>query len=108
MGAYISEGAGPWGVPTTCSSVSVPVRGFHDGMEPARDHERLISDGLLLEWPPTGDCAACKRGGWECRFVQRSFQCACPDGLPCSSTLRGVASTARKIIIGMPKSFSTH
>ncbi|XP_062233417.1 LEAF RUST 10 DISEASE-RESISTANCE LOCUS RECEPTOR-LIKE PROTEIN KINASE-like 1.2 [Phragmites australis] len=79
IGAYISErpdgeGKPPHWVPTNCSSVSMPVRGFHDGMEPARAYDRLISDGILLEWPTLGDCVARKRNGGECRFVELSFK----------------------------------
>ncbi|CAO2174541.1 unnamed protein product [Urochloa humidicola] len=102
MGAYISEGDGDYrGVPTNCSFVSVPVRGVHAGMElPAKDrYEGLISDGFLLEWAAAGDCAACRRSGGECRFVQLSFQCFCHDELRCPTTPQGINSTARKIFI---------
>nr|CAB3472292.1 unnamed protein product [Digitaria exilis] len=93
MGAYVSDGDGLSGVPANCTFVSVPVRGFHAGMEPARDlydyYEGLIRDGFLLEWTAAGDCDACKRSGGECRFVQPSFQCFCPnDALLCSTTPR--------------------
>ncbi|CAM0149398.1 unnamed protein product [Urochloa decumbens] len=101
MGAYITGRNENWGVPTNCSAVSVPVRGFHDGMElPAKDrYEGLIRDGF--EWAAAGDCAACKRKGGECRFVQLSFQCFCPDELLCSTTPRGINSAARKIFIAL-------
>ncbi|CAL4977696.1 unnamed protein product [Urochloa decumbens] len=102
MGAYITGRNENWGVPTNCSAVSLPVRGFHEGMElPAKDrYEGLISDGYLLEWTAVGDCAACKRKGGECRFVQLSFQCFCHDELLCTTTPQEIGSTARKIIIG--------
>jgi len=98
MGAYVSDGDGPTtGVPTNCSFLSVPVRLFRDDGKPAPhryDYEGLISDGFLLEWTAVGDCAACKRSGAECRFVQQSFQCFCRDELLCSTTPQGKKSSA--------------
>ncbi|EMS49571.1 hypothetical protein TRIUR3_00621 [Triticum urartu] len=96
MGAYISDRSwdsheggklpAPAGVPTNCSSVSVPVR---RGMELAHEHyKRLISDGFLLELPaPLGDCDGCRQMGGECTLDQFAFQCVCgPDGKLCSTT----------------------
>ncbi|KAL6847871.1 hypothetical protein ACP4OV_021999 [Aristida adscensionis] len=93
MGAYISErrdadGNLTQGLPTNCSSLTVPVRAFQEEEEePARRHyQRLISDGFLVEWPAEGDCDACRLRGGECRYVAFSFQCTCPDGLLCSTS----------------------
>ncbi|CAD6232553.1 unnamed protein product [Miscanthus lutarioriparius] len=83
VGAYISERPGdvessrPQWVQANCSSASVPVRGFQDGMNLTREsvYESLISDGFLLDWPTLGDCDACKLKGGQCRFFELSFQC---------------------------------
>ncbi|KAL6626698.1 hypothetical protein ACP70R_030424 [Stipagrostis hirtigluma subsp. patula] len=93
MGAYISgqldgEGSAPPWVPGNCSSVHVPVRppGVVGGEEAGREYRRLIDDGFVLEWLTLGDCDGCKRRGGECRFVQLSFQCVCPDGRLCPNS----------------------
>ncbi|KAL6848219.1 hypothetical protein ACP4OV_022347 [Aristida adscensionis] len=93
MGAYISErrdadGNLTQGLPTNCSSLTVPVRAFQEEEEqPARRHyQRLISDGFLVEWPPAGDCDACRLRGGECRFVEFSFRCICSGGSLCPTT----------------------
>ncbi|XP_040376884.1 LEAF RUST 10 DISEASE-RESISTANCE LOCUS RECEPTOR-LIKE PROTEIN KINASE-like 1.2 [Oryza brachyantha] len=95
MGVYISDqwnSTPPSGVPGNCSSVSVPVRGYHHaGMEPVKlQYEQLIRDGFVLEWmnPLIGDqeCESCRQMGGECRFPQLTFQCICPNGLPCSNS----------------------
>jgi hypothetical protein len=77
----------PPGLAGNCSYVSVPVRGFQ-GMEPTRDYERLIREGFQVEWPRTrkAECALCRGRGGECRFVELSFQCICPDGKPCRNS----------------------
>ncbi|KXG31948.1 LEAF RUST 10 DISEASE-RESISTANCE LOCUS RECEPTOR-LIKE PROTEIN KINASE-like 1.2 [Sorghum bicolor] len=83
VGAYISERPAdelqstlpPQWVQANCTSASVPVRGFQDGMNLTRDYERLMSDGFVLDWPTLGDCDACKRKGGQCRFFELSFQC---------------------------------
>uniref|UniRef100_A0A0E0BWU0 Protein kinase domain-containing protein n=1 Tax=Oryza meridionalis TaxID=40149 RepID=A0A0E0BWU0_9ORYZ len=97
----------PAGVPGNCNSVSVPVRGYYDGMEPvSRQYERLISDGFVLEWMSSvmgdQDCDGCKRRGGECRFAQLSFQCICPDGLLCSNSTshQGKVNRGVKIAAG--------
>ncbi|KAL6626695.1 hypothetical protein ACP70R_030421 [Stipagrostis hirtigluma subsp. patula] len=91
MGAYISEKLGegsnsPRWVPASCISVSVPVRAFQEEEKPARDYQRLINDGFIVEWQLTGDCGACRRRGGECRFVELAFQCICPDGSLCATS----------------------
>ncbi|KAJ1282711.1 hypothetical protein BS78_03G072000 [Paspalum vaginatum] len=77
------------GLPENCSYVSVPVREFQ-GMDLARDYEKLISNGFLVEWSTTSDsdsdCRECRGRGGECRFVELSFQCVCPDGFLCRSS----------------------
>lgn len=96
MGAYISDkwnSTPPSGVRGNCNSVSVPVRGYYDGMKPVSGHyEQLIKDGFVLEWMRSvmgdQDCDGCRRRGGECRFEQLSFQCFCPDGLLCSNSTR--------------------
>ena len=83
IGAYISKRPGdvensrPQWVQANCSSASVPVRGFQDGMNLTREsvYESLISDGFLLDWATLGDCDACKLKGGQCRFFELSFQC---------------------------------
>nr|BAK03018.1 predicted protein [Hordeum vulgare subsp. vulgare] len=94
MGAYISgswddgEGGTPQqGVPTNCSSVSVPVRRGMEQPYLLHQYHRLIIEGFLLELPaPSGDCDGCTRKRGECRFDQFAFQCACPDGNLCSNS----------------------
>ncbi|EAY72439.1 hypothetical protein EE612_000137 [Oryza sativa] len=96
MGAYISDkwnSTPPSGVRGNCNSVSVPVRGYYDGMKPVSGHyEQLIKDGFVLKWMRSvmgdQDCDGCRRRGGECRFEQLSFQCFCPDGLLCSNSTR--------------------
>uniref|UniRef100_A0A0D9Y2Y0 Protein kinase domain-containing protein n=1 Tax=Oryza glumipatula TaxID=40148 RepID=A0A0D9Y2Y0_9ORYZ len=96
MGAYISdqfESAPPTGTPGNCSSVSLPVLASHGKTNASiQQYERLISDGFVLEWMKLvlgdQDCDTCKRRGGECRFVQLTFQCFCPDGLRCSNSTR--------------------
>ncbi|KAL6627482.1 hypothetical protein ACP70R_031208 [Stipagrostis hirtigluma subsp. patula] len=107
MGAYISgqldgEGSAPPWVPGNCSSVHVPVRppGVVGGEEAGREYRRLIDDGFVLEWLTLGDCDGCKRRGGECRFVQLSFQCVCPDGRLCPNS-RGRDSLGVKIGAGI-------
>uniref|UniRef100_J3KW84 non-specific serine/threonine protein kinase n=1 Tax=Oryza brachyantha TaxID=4533 RepID=J3KW84_ORYBR len=94
MGVYISDlwkSTPPSGVQGNCSSVSVPVRGYHQaGMEPMKpQYEQLIRDGFVLEWMNSiiggEDCESCRQMGGECRFPQLTFQCICPNGLPCSN-----------------------
>ncbi|XP_066317231.1 LEAF RUST 10 DISEASE-RESISTANCEUS RECEPTOR-LIKE PROTEIN KINASE-like 2.4 isoform X3 [Miscanthus floridulus] len=83
IGAYISKRPGdvensrPQWVQANCSSASVPVRGFQDGMNLTREsvYDSLISDGFLLDWPTLGDCDACKRRAGLCRNSELSFQC---------------------------------
>ncbi|XP_040382524.1 LEAF RUST 10 DISEASE-RESISTANCE LOCUS RECEPTOR-LIKE PROTEIN KINASE-like 1.2 [Oryza brachyantha] len=88
------------------------ARGFSNASIGARrpanqQYERLISDGFLLEWqkPVTGDldCDACRGSGGECRFVQFSFRCICPDGLLClgSASPNRNHQKPRIILIGM-------
>ncbi|KAJ1282718.1 hypothetical protein BS78_03G072600 [Paspalum vaginatum] len=80
------SGKPPQGLPGNCSYVSVPVREFQ-GTDLARDYEKLIKNGFLVEWWPSSDaeCRECRGRGGECRFVELSFQCICPDGRPCRS-----------------------
>ncbi|CAL4965069.1 unnamed protein product [Urochloa decumbens] len=76
-------GKPPQWLPENCSYVTVPARDELPGMEPTRDYERLISDGFKVEWPRKTECAQCRGRGGECRFVDLSFQCMCPDGKLC-------------------------
>ncbi|CAO2160974.1 unnamed protein product [Urochloa humidicola] len=104
LGAYISEspdevGTAPQGLPENCSYVTVPVREF-PGMKPTRDYERLISDGFQVEWPHKTECAQCRGRGGECRFVELSFQCVCPDGKLCPDSPTHSRGTRRIIKIG--------
>ncbi|CAL4951316.1 unnamed protein product [Urochloa decumbens] len=89
LGAYISESLDevdkpPQGLPENCSYVTVPVR-ESQGLKPTRDYEQLISDGFQVEWPQKREreCTDCRDRGGECRFVELSFQCMCPDGRLC-------------------------
>ncbi|KAI5004430.1 hypothetical protein ZWY2020_031673 [Hordeum vulgare] len=101
MGAYISgswdDGEGgtpPLGVPTNCSSVSVPVRRGMDQPYLLHQYHRLISDGFLLELPaPSEDCDGCTRKRGECRFDQFAFQCVCPEGKPCLNSTQTNSTT---------------
>ncbi|GJN05877.1 hypothetical protein PR202_ga23547 [Eleusine coracana subsp. coracana] len=91
IGAYVSETTPegevnpPQWVQKNCSSVSVPVRALQEGQDPARNYMGLITQGFLLEWPAkeSRGCDACRVRGGECRFVQFSLRCICPDGRPC-------------------------
>ncbi|WVZ72161.1 hypothetical protein U9M48_020666 [Paspalum notatum var. saurae] len=106
MGPYdITEGHGeegkpPQGVAENCSYTSVPVRDFQ-GLNPARDYERMISNGFLVEWWPKSDadCRECRGRGGECRFVELSFQCSC-DGRHCRNSRRAAAALVLLIILG--------
>uniref|UniRef100_A0A0E0JDT1 Protein kinase domain-containing protein n=1 Tax=Oryza punctata TaxID=4537 RepID=A0A0E0JDT1_ORYPU len=108
MGAYISDqwnGTRPAGIPWNCSSTSVPVSGYRDGTRPvSQRYEQLISDGFVLEWMKSAmgdqDCDECTRRGGECRFVQLSFQCFCPDELLCLSSASPTAiGSHRKLTV---------
>ncbi|KAF0905026.1 hypothetical protein E2562_000837 [Oryza meyeriana var. granulata] len=106
MEVYISDRWNSTGVPPNCSSVSVPVRGYHAGMPVNQYYEQLISDGFVLEWmrPVIGDreCEACTQMGGDCRFPQLTFECVCPNGLLCSNSTsghQGSKKTGRRIIL---------
>uniref|UniRef100_A0A0D3EJD1 non-specific serine/threonine protein kinase n=1 Tax=Oryza barthii TaxID=65489 RepID=A0A0D3EJD1_9ORYZ len=109
MGAYISDKwniTPPSGVPGNCNSFSLPVRGYYDGIKPVSGHyEQLIRDGFVLEWMRSvmgdQDCDECRRRGGECRFVQLSFQCFCPDGLLCSNSTSTHPSASTSATAGL-------
>uniref|UniRef100_A0A0D9UWI3 Protein kinase domain-containing protein n=1 Tax=Leersia perrieri TaxID=77586 RepID=A0A0D9UWI3_9ORYZ len=98
------------GIPGNCSSVSVPVRWFNEGIVANQQYDQLISDGFLLEWmrPVMGDqdCDECTGRGGECRFVHLSFQCFCPDGLLCSNS-SSTNSTSGRINRGIKVAIGT-
>jgi hypothetical protein len=89
IGAFFSEDAETRDVSSSCTSVSLPVRGFQEDPRARNDYVGMINDGFLLEWPQLEDCDACVGKGGECRFVNLSFQCLCSDGRPCHSSSRG-------------------
>ncbi|CAL4957997.1 unnamed protein product [Urochloa decumbens] len=106
LGAYISEspdeaGKPPQGLPENCSYVTVPVR-ESQGLKPTRDYEQLISDGFQVEWPQKREreCTDCRDRGGECRFVELSFQCMCPDGRLCPDSSASSRGTRGIIKIG--------
>uniref|UniRef100_A0A0E0JDT4 Protein kinase domain-containing protein n=1 Tax=Oryza punctata TaxID=4537 RepID=A0A0E0JDT4_ORYPU len=110
IGAYISD---RWntappaaaGFPWNCSSVSVPVRGFYEEMKPVSQYyEQLIRNGFVLEWMKSvmgnEDFDMCRTRGGDCRFVQLSFQCFCPDELLCLSSASPTAiGSHRKLTV---------
>ncbi|CAO2185532.1 unnamed protein product [Urochloa humidicola] len=93
-------GKPPPGVPENCSYVTVPVRDELTGLEPSREYERLISDGFQVEWPHKTECAECRGRGGECRFVELSFLCVCPDGKLCPDSPTHSRGPRRIIKIG--------
>ncbi|CAO2204772.1 unnamed protein product [Urochloa humidicola] len=105
LGAYynLSERPEEVTLPENCSYVTVPVRDEFPGMEPTRDYQRLISDGFQVEWPPKTECAECRGRGGECRFVELSFLCICPDGKPCRNShgTRGIIKIGSGIAAGL-------
>jgi hypothetical protein len=91
IGAFFSEDDAEEtrNVSSSCTSVSLPVRGLEEDPRAPNDYVGMINDGFLLEWPQSEDCDACVGKGGECRFVDLSFQCGCSDARPCHTSSRG-------------------
>uniref|UniRef100_A0A0D9Y2X5 Wall-associated receptor kinase galacturonan-binding domain-containing protein n=1 Tax=Oryza glumipatula TaxID=40148 RepID=A0A0D9Y2X5_9ORYZ len=82
-------------LPGNCTVSMIPVLGY-DGAA-AKDYERLIKGGFLLEytWGPD-DCEDCPRSGGRCRVnvTYDWLECQCPEGLtPSGFTCVGTLSS---------------
>uniref|UniRef100_A0A0E0JDS4 Wall-associated receptor kinase galacturonan-binding domain-containing protein n=1 Tax=Oryza punctata TaxID=4537 RepID=A0A0E0JDS4_ORYPU len=69
-------------LPGNCTVSMMPVFGYQGAT--AKDYERLIKGGFLLEYTAgPGDCEDCSRSGGWCRVnaTYDGLECQCPDGL---------------------------
>ncbi|KAG8053518.1 hypothetical protein GUJ93_ZPchr0001g29447 [Zizania palustris] len=69
-------------LPGNCTVSMLPVLGYAGAT--AKDYERLIKGGFLLEYPMTpDDCKYCSETGGRCRVnaTYDELECQCPDGL---------------------------